>query len=182
MLFLNRGVGRGAVSVVVPISAVTGIALSVICGVVIVGDRPTTPAWIGILVVGPALWAISGGTIRGISPAVTDGLIASCGVAVQYLALAQTGTGSGLWPVATGRAAAVIVIAIPFLRAHEARRRATIGRADIVRAGAIGAGAAVGLVSTCWRLNNNCSQSRWCWHLSTPRCPCSSVPPPSTKS
>lgn len=39
MLFLNRGISRGALSVVVPVSAVTGVALSVVCGVAFLGER-----------------------------------------------------------------------------------------------------------------------------------------------
>jgi uncharacterized membrane protein len=41
---------------------------------------------------------------------VPDGLTASLGVAVQYLALAQTAPSCGLWPVAAGRLAAVAVL------------------------------------------------------------------------
>lgn len=142
MLFLNRGISRGAVSIVVPISAVTGVALSVVCGVVVLGDRPSLPAWIGIVLVIPALWWVSGGNVRRVSPAVGDGLIASCGVAVQYLALAQAADGSGLWPVATGRAAAVALILLPAIRAQAGRTKPI----DHIRAAAIGAGATVGLV------------------------------------
>lgn len=141
MLFLNRGVSRGAVSVVVPISAVTGVALSVVCGVVVLGDRPSLAAWIGIILVMPALWWVSGGTGRSMSPAVVDGLIASGGVAVQYLALAQATEGSGLWPVATGRAAAVALLVLPVMRMEVGRTP----RADHFRAAVIGSGAAVGL-------------------------------------
>lgn len=142
MLFLNRGVSRGAVSVVVPISAVTGVALSVVCGVVLLGDRPGVLVWAGIGLVIPALWWVSGGTVGEVSPAIVDGLIASCGVAVQYLALAQATTGSGLWPVATGRAAAIAVILLPAIRG----RAGHTSRTDHARAAAIGAGATAALV------------------------------------
>ncbi|MER8007986.1 DMT family transporter [Streptomyces sp. NPDC094149] len=60
MTFLNRGLSRGAMSVVVPVSAVTGVALSVLCGVLVLGDRPDAVAWIGIVVTVPALWLVSG--------------------------------------------------------------------------------------------------------------------------
>ncbi len=40
MHFLNRGLSRGAMSIVIPVSAVTGVALSVLCGVLFLGDRP----------------------------------------------------------------------------------------------------------------------------------------------
>jgi uncharacterized membrane protein len=83
MHFLNRGLSRGAMSIVVPVSAVTGVALSVLCGVCFLGDRPTLLAWLGICVTMPALWLVSGGEVRhgaGATPATVDGLLASLGV------------------------------------------------------------------------------------------------------
>ncbi|QES40148.1 hypothetical protein DEJ49_03385 [Streptomyces venezuelae] len=79
-------------------SAVTGVALSVLCGVLFLGDRPTALAWLGIGVTVPALWLVSAGGARGgragsgrtdaqaAEPAPgsrvpVDGLIASAGVA-----------------------------------------------------------------------------------------------------
>ncbi|MBT2411201.1 DMT family transporter [Streptomyces sp. ISL-12] len=143
MLFLNRGLSRGAMSVVVPVSAVTGVALSVLCGVLVLGDRPGAVAWAGIAVTVPALWLVSGAGSTGRGPAVTDGLPASAGVAVQYLALGQAGPGSGLWPVAAGRAAAVLLL-LPAAARHPRRLRTPPRRA--AEALLIGAGAALGLI------------------------------------
>ena len=56
MLFLYRGISRGAMSVVVPVSAVGGVALPVLVSVALLGDRPTVLAWTGIAVAVPALW------------------------------------------------------------------------------------------------------------------------------
>lgn len=142
MLFLNRGISRGALSVVVPVSAVTGVALSVVCGVAVLGDRPGPVAWVGIGLVLPALWAITGGRAVGAPAGVRDGLLASCGVAAQYVALGLVSTGSGLWPVAVGRLAAVLVL-LPVVRGLGPPRLAA---ADQLRAGLIGGGAALGLV------------------------------------
>ncbi|EPD68140.1 hypothetical protein HMPREF1211_00686 [Streptomyces sp. HGB0020] len=65
MRYLNRGLSRGAMSVVVPLSAVTGVALSVLCGVLALGDRPGPLAWTGIAVTVPALWLVAGAAARG---------------------------------------------------------------------------------------------------------------------
>src|SRR3954471_21288092 len=65
MHFLNRGLSHGAMSVVVPVSAVTGVALSVLCGVLALGDRPGPLAWTGIAVTAPALWLVAGGGAVG---------------------------------------------------------------------------------------------------------------------
>ncbi|WP_112471193.1 EamA family transporter [Streptomyces triticisoli] len=141
MLLLNRGLSRGAMSVVVPVSAVTSVALSVVCGVLVLGDRPALLAWTGIATAVPALWLVSGGgpgAPRGRGAA--DGLLASAGVAVQYLALAQAGPSSGLWPVAAGRLAAVAVL----LPAGVRRPRVPPVRG--ARALLIGVGAALALI------------------------------------
>ncbi|MFI6377507.1 EamA family transporter [Streptomyces sp. NPDC050546] len=142
MRFLNRGLSGGAMTVVVPLSAVTGVALSVLCGVLVLGDRPGTLAWLGIAVTVPSLWFVSGGR-AGSGKGTADGLLASTGVAVQYLALGQAGPGSGLWPVAAGRAAAVLVL-LPDAARHA--RRLKLPPVRRVQALAIGAGAALGLV------------------------------------
>jgi drug/metabolite transporter (DMT)-like permease len=141
MHFLNRGLSRGAMSVVVPVSAVTGVALSVLCGVLL-GDRPTPLGWVGIAVTVPALWLVSGGG-AGSGGGAADGLVASAGVAAQYIALTQADPSSGLWPVAAGRVAAVLVL-LPGAARHPHRLRMPPARA--VQALLVGAGAALGLV------------------------------------
>lgn len=110
MAFLYRGLARGAMSVVVPVSAVGGLAIPVAVGVALFGDRPTPLAVLGMVVAVPALWLVSGGRARVTSAAV-DGLLASLGIALQYLALAAAGPAAGIWPVAAGRLAAVLAIA-----------------------------------------------------------------------
>lgn len=116
MLFLYRGLSRGPMSVVVPVSAVTGVALAVLVGVVFVGERPSITSWEGILLAGPALWLVSRerqsvGILQ--SRATVDGLIASVGIALQYVALAQAGGDSGAWPVTAGRLSAALAL-LPF--------------------------------------------------------------------
>ncbi|MFC8144542.1 hypothetical protein ACFUKV_22860 [Streptomyces paradoxus] len=81
----------------VPVSAVTGVALSVLCGVLVLGDRPGAVAWLGIAVTVPALWFVAGGR-AGAGKGTADGLVASLGVAVQYPALGQAGPGAGCGP------------------------------------------------------------------------------------
>lgn len=154
MHFLNRGLSRGAMSIVIPVSAVTGVALSVLCGVYFLGDRPTPLAWLGICLTVPALWLVSGGTVprrgRGrtqAGQASVDGLIASLGVAVQYIGLAQADPASGLWPVAAGRLAAIALL-LPSAWRHSPEFRQPprlLGQAVL-----IGAGAALALILYLW--------------------------------
>lgn len=153
MHFLNRGLSRGAMSVVVPVSAVTGVALSVLGGVLVLGDQPDPAAWTGIALTLPALWLVSGGTRPGragleAKRTLTDGLIASSGVAVQYIGLAQAAPASGLWPVAAGRLAAVLVLLPSAWRQAPLFREAP--RRLLGEAALIGAGAAFGLILYLW--------------------------------
>lgn len=117
MLFLFRGLSRGAMSVVVPVSAVSGVALPVLAGVTLLGDDPPVSAWLGIAVAVPALWLVSRtpeGSGREASAGGADGLIAGIGIALQYVALAQAKASAGVWPVVAGRASATLTI-LPLL-------------------------------------------------------------------
>jgi drug/metabolite transporter (DMT)-like permease len=122
----------------------------VLCGVCFLGDRPTLLAWLGICVTVPALWLVSGGETRhgaGATPATVDGLLASLGVAVQYIGLAQASAGSGVWPVVAGRVAAVVVV-LPGVWRHGPQFRQS--PKALVQAVVIGAGAALGLILYLW--------------------------------
>ena len=112
MLFLYRGVSHGTMSIVVPVSTVTAVALPVLAAVAFVGDRPSVLSWAGIAAAVPALWLVSRTTTstRPAGPAALDGLIAGTGIALQYLALAQAPAHAGLWPVAAGRLTATLAI------------------------------------------------------------------------
>ncbi|MFE5293940.1 EamA family transporter [Isoptericola sp. NPDC056618] len=114
MVALFRGMSRGAMSLVVPVSAVGGLALPVVVAALALGERPAPWTWTGVLLALPALWLVARGgpgAPAGDARAVRDGLTASVGIGVQYLALAQSGGGSGIWPVAAGRVTAVGCVA-----------------------------------------------------------------------
>lgn len=146
MAFLFRGLSRGAMSVVVPISAVGGVALPVLVSVAFLGERPPWLIWVGILIAVPALWFISRSTDGPESDSasrasVYDGLAASGGIPIQYLCLAQAHASTGLWPILSGRAAAILTIlvaAVMFLR--NAATRSTVPWSPSVLALSIGAG------------------------------------------
>ncbi|MGE2726617.1 GRP family sugar transporter [Mycolicibacterium pulveris] len=148
MVFLFRGMSHGAMSVVVPTSAVTGIALSALASVALGDERPSLLAWAGIAIAVPALWWVSSGrqaTTEAHSGGAGDGLLAGVGIAVQYLALAQASADAGLWPVATGRVGALCVLAGALLFVGRQTLRAS--RAPLALALASGALAAAALIS-----------------------------------
>ncbi|HEY8979660.1 MAG TPA: GRP family sugar transporter [Streptomyces sp.] len=143
--FLYRAMSQGAMSVVVPVSDVGAVALPVLVGVCFLGERPAVPAWVGIAAVLPALWLVSQSSPdpgdrrrRTVSAGVPSALVASAGFGVQFLAMAQVGMDSGLWPVVLSRVVSVAVIAA-VLGSYGADRTLT-GRswAATVAAGALG--------------------------------------------
>ncbi|WP_409186566.1 EamA family transporter [Amycolatopsis sp. VS8301801F10] len=106
VLFLYRGMGRGRMSVVVPLSDVGGVALPVLAGVALLGNRPSLPAWAGIVVALPALWLIAregGDKGNGSANGALDGLLAGIGFALQNIALGQVDPSAGMWPIAISR-------------------------------------------------------------------------------
>lgn len=118
--FLYRGMATGRMSVVVPLSDVAAVALPVLLGVVVLGDRPALLAWGGILVSLPALWLVSRGASPGSMVAATgtqEGLIAGVGFALQFIAISRVDPASGLWPVLAARLAATLTIVPLALRA-----------------------------------------------------------------
>ncbi|BCJ34483.1 hypothetical protein Athai_19860 [Actinocatenispora thailandica] len=63
--YLYRGMSRGNLSIVVPLSDVAGVALPVLTGVALLGNRPSPLAWCGIAAALPALWLVSRGPNAG---------------------------------------------------------------------------------------------------------------------
>lgn len=115
VLYLYRGLAHGPMSVVVPLSAVAGLALAVLVGVLLMGERPSWLSWAGIAVAVPAVVLVlrpdrpgRGAGLTG----VADALVSSAGFALQYVALAQADGGAGLWPVVAGRVASVLTMAV----------------------------------------------------------------------
>ena len=111
--FLFRGLSVGNMSVVVPLSDVGSVALPVLIGVAFLGNRPSLPAWAGVLAALPALWLVSrtGPTAR--VPAARgslDGLVAGAGFALQFVAIARVDLDAGLWPVLAARLLALATV------------------------------------------------------------------------
>lgn len=148
--YLYRGLATGRMSVVVPLSDVAAVALPVLVGVVLLGDRPGLPAWTGIALAVPALWLVSrrpstgGGADTGRTAAGTRfGLLAGIGFAVQFLAISRIDPAAGLWPILLARAAAAVTI-WPMARAAGAELR--IPRRLVVPAALVGALGSVAIV------------------------------------
>jgi drug/metabolite transporter (DMT)-like permease len=131
-LALYLGFRHAAFSVAGPLSAVGAAGFSVLAGLLL-GERPTALALIGIALALPAIAGVSasarepsGGEAAGASPpppgnpaitgrrrmpaGVSYGLVAGACFALLFIGLDQAGSGSGLWPVFSGQTAALVAV------------------------------------------------------------------------
>jgi drug/metabolite transporter (DMT)-like permease len=123
-LALYVGFRHAAFSVAGPLSAVGAAGFSVLAGLLF-GERPTALALTGIVLALPAIVGVSASVDAGVgehadetAPArrllpagVSYGLIAGACFALLFIGLDRAGSGSGLWPVFCGQAAALVAIA-----------------------------------------------------------------------
>jgi drug/metabolite transporter (DMT)-like permease len=111
-LVLYRGLARGQMSVVGPVSAVGAAVLPVLVGVAL-GERPGPVTIVGVVVALPAiaLVAASGTAARAmLRTALVDGLVAGVSFGILFVGLAQAGRGAGLWPVASEQTSTLLVV------------------------------------------------------------------------
>ena len=109
-LVLYRGLARGQMSVVGPVSAVGAAVVPVAAGVAL-GERPGLVAIAGVLVSLPAIVLVAAsGPVRGkLRGGLLDGLAAGLAFGVLFVGLAQAGRNAGLWPVAFEQTGALLV-------------------------------------------------------------------------
>jgi drug/metabolite transporter (DMT)-like permease len=117
-IFLFRGLARGRMGLVAPISAVGAAALPILVGVAL-GERPSWLVWVGFLAAFPGIWLVS----REATPdrpaenrgALVDGAVAGAGFGILFIALAQISEHAGLLPLAANQltgASLTLVVAI----------------------------------------------------------------------
>jgi drug/metabolite transporter (DMT)-like permease len=105
-IFLFRGLARGRMGLVAPISAVGAAVLPVLVGVVL-GERPSGLVWVGVLAALPGIWLVSRGATSDrperTQGALVDGAVAGVGFGVLFIALGQISTDAGLLPLAANQ-------------------------------------------------------------------------------
>ena len=120
-IFLFRGLSRGRMGLVAPISAVGAAVLPVLAGVAF-GERPAWLVWIGMIAALPGIWLVSRNPAPGrrtdARGALVDGAIAGVGFGILFIALAQISGEAGLLPVAANQAvgALLTIVTASFLR------------------------------------------------------------------
>jgi drug/metabolite transporter (DMT)-like permease len=115
-IFLYRGLARGRMGLVAPISAVGAAALPVLAGVAF-GERPGWLVWVGMLAALPGIWLVSRNPASTIRPtdapaALVDGAIAGAGFGVLFVALAQISDGAGLLPLAANQLVGAVLTVV----------------------------------------------------------------------
>jgi uncharacterized membrane protein len=117
---LYRGLARGQMSVVGPVSAVGSAVLPVVVGIGL-GERPSLVAAVGLVVALPAIGLVSAGSSGpgdALRTSLVDGLYAGISFGVMFVGLAQAGDRAGLWPVACEQTVSLVVLAILALRSR----------------------------------------------------------------
>ena len=116
-IFLYRGLARGRMGLVAPVSAVGAAVLPVLVGVVL-GERPSWLAWLGLLVALPGIGLVSRGSTASATRTrggLADGTAAGAGFGVLFIALGQISSDAGFMPLAAnqflGAALTVLVAA-----------------------------------------------------------------------
>jgi uncharacterized membrane protein len=109
-LVLYRGLARGQMSVVGPVSAVGAAVVPVLAGVAL-GERPSVLTVAGVVVALPAIVLVAAsGSVRGkLGAGLFDGLAAGLAFGVLFIGLAQAGRNSGLWPVASEQTGTLLI-------------------------------------------------------------------------
>ena len=122
-LVLYRGLARGQMSVVGPVSAVGAAVVPVVAGVAL-GERPSLLAVAGVLVSLPAIVLVAAsGSVRGkLGAGLLDGLAAGLAFGILFIGLAQAGRNAGLWPVASEQTGALLVTLAVAVKTREPLR------------------------------------------------------------
>jgi len=119
--FLYRGLARGRMSVVAPISAI-GTALVPVTLGLITGDRPSTLVFLGVVFAFPDIYLIS--QVVEDAPAgeggILDGVLAGLGFGMMFAVLGQVGSESGLMPLALTQVVAVLGVILTAIVLREA--------------------------------------------------------------
>jgi len=122
-IFLYRGLARGRMGLVAPVSAVGAAVLPVVAGVVL-GDRPGWLAWLGILTALPGIWLVAreGGPGRPSydRAAILDGAIAGAGFGTLFVALGQISDDAGLLPLAANQLTGAVLTGVAAVALRQA--------------------------------------------------------------
>jgi uncharacterized membrane protein len=121
--FLYRGLARGRMSVVAPVTAVVFAIMPVLYGLLI-AERPSALQFVGMALAVPAVGLVSstpdtagreaagGGRLERLRrDGLFDGLLSGIGIGLFAIFVAQTGPVTGPWPLVSARIVSITVFA-----------------------------------------------------------------------
>ena len=119
-VFLYRGLARGRMGVVAPVSGVGAALVPVFVGVSL-GERLGTLTWVGVLVALPGIYFVSREVADGTGRSwggIADGAMAGLGFGLLFVALGQVPESAGVLPLAAnqGVGAVFTLVAAGLLR------------------------------------------------------------------
>jgi drug/metabolite transporter (DMT)-like permease len=133
---LYRGFARGQMAVAGPLSAVGAAALPAAVGTLL-GETLALRGVIGVVLALPAIWLMSSaGSTSDLRSGAVDGLVSGCGFAIEFVGLARSGTGSGLWPIAVSQSTALVLVGLILLRRRSRPDQRRWGRGHLLAGGA----------------------------------------------
>jgi drug/metabolite transporter (DMT)-like permease len=151
--FLFRGLARGRMSVVAPITAVLAASLPVLFGL-LTGERPSTVTLVGVAVAltaialvsatpgpGPSAEMRASFRARAVAEGVPEGLGAGICFAVFFVFLDGVDDGAGLWPILAVRLASMVLAGLIVLLGPGTSLPAAGTRLGVAAAGLIGTAA-----------------------------------------
>ena len=130
IVFLYRGLARGRMSVVAPITAVEAAIIPVAYGLVS-GEEPGLVALSGVVIALFAVALVSSSqegeeeaVARGrfSQPGMTDALVAGFGFGTFFIFLSHAGNDTGLWPLVGTKASSITLVLGAALAARVGRR------------------------------------------------------------
>lgn len=113
LVLLFAGLARGRAAAVAPVAAAVGAALPVVAGVLL-GERPSAIAWLGVAVALPAIllssWASSAGSLR--TGGLAYGAVAGSLFGAYTVIISRTGESSNLLPLIPARGATALTMLV----------------------------------------------------------------------
>lgn len=129
VVFLYRGLSRGRMAVVAPLSGIGAAALPVMAGF-LDGERPGPWAGAGLLAAIPAILLVAHVRDTDDRPSAwSDGLIAGIGFGMSFLAIARLPHGAGLAGLSLTQLGAALAVALTMVAAPKGAW--TIARAQV---------------------------------------------------
>ena len=122
LALLYRGLARGPMGVVAPLTAITSAAVPAGWGLLVDDESLAGTAWVGVVLALLAIGLVSASPVEQSSvslAAILEALLAGVGFGLMFVGLDQTVEASAPWPIVGGRLMTVSAMAVFFIVKRE---------------------------------------------------------------